>query len=393
MIRNPGNPRKTNWDLYRFYLKNDNKIDEPSIKTCSQLESASDEVIDKMISSYHASCPVQHRSSSRDVPWWNDKLAELRKKSRQLFNRAKVTSDWDHYKKALTEYNRELRRAKRKDWRRVCEEINNAPTAARLHKVLSKDHSNGLGSLKKEDGSFTVDSSETLEVMMRTHFPGSAPVLVEAQDLDEAGRFWSTDAYLKACEIFTPSRVDWALSSFQPYKSAGKDAIFPALLQQGKEVLIPLLTEIFRASVTLSYIPKAWRKVRVVFIPKAGRRDKTTPKAFRPISLSSVLLKTMEKIVDDYIKSTSLMKFPLSKNQFAYQSGKSTITALQSLVSKIEKSLQAKEIALVAFLDIEGAFDNASYSSMRSAMQCDEVMFLGNLKANSVDQLYNNSAQ
>ena len=101
----------------------------------------------------------------------------------------------------------------------------------------------------------------------------------------------------------------------------------------------------------------------------------------------------MEKIVDDYIKSTSLMKFPLSKNQFAYQSGKSTITALQSLVSKIEKSLQAKEIALVAFLDIEGAFDNASYSSMRSAMQCDEVMFLGNLKANSVDQLCNNSAQ
>lgn len=43
--------------------------------------------------SYHA-CPVQQRSSNRDVPWWNDKLAELRKKSRRWFNRAKITSDW-----------------------------------------------------------------------------------------------------------------------------------------------------------------------------------------------------------------------------------------------------------------------------------------------------------
>lgn len=363
------NPRKTNWDLYRFYLSTNNSMNEDPIRTCSQLETASDAIIDRMISSYNASCPLQHRSSSRDVPWWNDRLAELRKLCRKLFNRAKITLDWVQYKKALTEYNRELRRAKRKDWRRVCEDINNAPTAARMQKVLSKDHSNGLGNLKKEDGSFTIDSSETLKEMMDTHFPGSIPVELEEQDLDKARHAWSEDAYLKACEIFTPSKVEWALSTFQPFKSAGKDDIFPALLQQGKETLCPLLTELFKASVTLSYIPKAWRKVRVVFIPKAGKRDKTTPKAFRPISLSSVLLKTMEKILDDFIKSTILARLPLSKFQFAYQSGKSTISALQSLVSKIEKSLQAKEIAMVAFLDIEGAFDNASYSSMRSAME------------------------
>lgn len=150
LSENYRNPKKTNWDLYRFHLMNESSYNCEPIKSVSQLESASDEIIDKMVSSYHASCPIQHRSSNRDVPWWNDKLADLRKKSRRLFNRAKVTSDWDQYKKALTEYNNELRRAKRKDWRRVCENINNAPTAARLHKVLSKDHSNGLGNLKKK---------------------------------------------------------------------------------------------------------------------------------------------------------------------------------------------------------------------------------------------------
>lgn len=202
------NPRKTNWDLYRFHLLNEISYNGEQITSVSQLEGVSDEIGNKLVSSYHASCPVQHRSSNRDVSWWNNRLAELRKKSRRLFNRAKVTSDWDPYKKALSEYNKELRQAKRKDWKRVCEEINNAPTAARLHKVLSKDHSNGLGSLKKEDGSFTVDSSETLEVMIRTHFPGSIPYLNDEQDSDEARHVWSTNAYQKACKIFTPSRVE-----------------------------------------------------------------------------------------------------------------------------------------------------------------------------------------
>lgn len=71
----------------------------------------------------------------------------------------------------------------------------------------------------------------------------------------------------------------------------------------------------FRASITLAYIPKAWRKVRVVFIPKAGKRDKTAPKVFRPISLSYDLLKTMEKIVHFFVKSTSFVEIPPSKCQ------------------------------------------------------------------------------
>ena len=38
------------------------------------------------------------------------------------------------------------------------------------------------------------------------------------------------------------------------------------------------------------------------------------------------------------------------------------------MVTKIEKTFRAKEIALAAFLDIEGAFDNASHSSIAIAM-------------------------
>ena len=114
-------------------------------------------------------------------------------------------------------------------------------------------------------------------------------------------------------------------------------------------------------SYTLGYVPKEWRKVKVVFIPKAGKRDTDLPKSFRPISLATFLLKTMEKIIDSYLRNGVLKRQPLNEYQFAYQSGKSTDTALHHLVQKVENTLKNKEIALVAFLDIEGAFDNTSY--------------------------------
>jgi hypothetical protein len=55
----------------------------------------------------------------------------------------------------------------------------------------------------------------------------------------------------------------------------------------------------------------AWRQVKVTFIPKPGKLDYTEATACHPIRLSSFLLKTMEKLVDRYIRDGSLKKYPL----------------------------------------------------------------------------------
>jgi hypothetical protein len=135
-------------------------------------------------------------------------------------------------------------------------------------------------------------------------------------------------------------------------------------------LLLPILTKIFRASLALSFIPNIWRMARVIFIPKTGRDSYDQAKAFRPICLSSFLLKILEKIMDRHIRDVLESNAPLHKNHFAYQPGKSTDTALHQLVTRIEKTLDTKGIALGAFLDIEGAFDNTSYLSIiRSAQR------------------------
>jgi len=76
----------------------------------------------------------------------------------------------------------------------------------------------------------------------------------------------------------------------------------------------------------------------------------------------------MERLVDRFLRDEILVLQPLHPIQHAYQAGKSVETALHQLAVQAEKALDQQEIALCAFLDIEGAFDNTSYDSMCSAL-------------------------
>jgi hypothetical protein len=90
------------------------------------------------------------------------------------------------------------------------------------------------------------------------------------------------------------------------------------------------------------------------------------PKDYRPISLTLLLLKNMEKLVDRFARNEILQLRPLHPNQHTYQAGKSVEIALHQLVVRVEV-LDQQELALGAFLDIKGAF-NSSYDSMCAAL-------------------------
>jgi hypothetical protein len=117
------------------------------------------------------------------------------------------------------------------------------------------------------------------------------------------------------------------------------------------------------------FIPVVWRQFKVTFIPKPGKLDYTEAKAYRPITLLSFLLKTMEKLVDRHIRDSALRIYPLHRNQHAYQRGKSTETALHNVVTHAEYAIDHKDIALGAFLDVEGAIDRTSFDTIKQAAE------------------------
>ncbi|CAK1600286.1 unnamed protein product [Parnassius mnemosyne] len=324
-----------------------------------------------MIDSYHESCPeiTPPRHAEVKQPWWGKELDRKRKKVRKALNRAMNTSmdeDWLLYKKAKSEYKKCIRYRRSIGWRKFCGNIETCKQANRIRNILAKQNTSGSMSLKKPDGSYSTSPDEAQRILIETHFPGCC-VTQEANRHDDILTSTAEDWNL-AQRVVTMDKIHWAIHSFLPYKAAGPDGIFPALLQWGGKALIVRLAAIMRACLALKYVPRGWREVKVTFIPKPGKSDYTDPKSYRPISLTSFLLKTMERMCERELRGSALMNLPLHDKQHAYSLGKSTESALHKVITKIEEAIQNKEICLGSFIDIEGAFDRTNFSSIKGAL-------------------------
>ena len=57
------------------------------VKNKNDLDSAAKNIAENILSAYGNSCPVKRRRLKRDIPWWNKRLDDMRKKVRRLSNR------------------------------------------------------------------------------------------------------------------------------------------------------------------------------------------------------------------------------------------------------------------------------------------------------------------
>lgn len=240
--------------------------------------------------------------------------------------------------------------------------INTAFTAAYLVKSLAKDNHCSIGTLKLPSGAYTNDVESTQKHLLEFHFPDSS---VSNQPTPV-----STPSYLipigdrhVALSIVSEGKVKLATESFVPIKSPEEDNVIPIMLQYSIHLIIDILYELFVASIHLAYIPRAWRGVRVAFIPKLGQAIYTVAKAFRPISLTSIImLKMLEKIVDRYLdRDGILQEFPIHSKQHAYQPCKSAESALHNIANKVEGALEQDNFALTGLIDLSNAFSNMTF--------------------------------
>ena len=77
-------------------------------------------------------------------------------------------------------------------------------------------------------------------------------------------------------------------------KAPGPDGIQPWVMKNLNESALDRLVILYRASMALGYVPRIWRKANMVFIPKAGKDSYKQAKSYRPISLTSFILKGLE---------------------------------------------------------------------------------------------------
>ena len=357
------NLRKADWGIFREEMTQQAASRKPlPIRwTRSRLDEEAGLLNNDISKALKRSCPRLRvrKDHKRSVEWTEEaaKARRIAKAKLRLAKRTKKDEDWTAYITAKLNFRSAFRRSRDKNWKTFSSDVTDVKTVARLHKIAQGEENRTLGLLTKDDGRPTTGPSDTLGLLFDVHFPGSAPATGPTKG-QLVGSVTVEDFDKEEVTFITAQKVKAAMASFGSWKAAGPDEIKPVVLQNLGADTVDRIVCMFKACLLLNYTPTFWRTSKVVFIPKQGKDDYRKAKSFRPISLTSFLFKTLERVVLWELEATTLRGNPLSRNQHAFRRGSSTESALSDMVDQIERSILRGEHAMGVFLDIQGAFDN-----------------------------------
>jgi hypothetical protein len=263
-----GEHRNTLWDV-RHATRNEGDLERAAADFTSELQTILD-----------ITCPKKAVMQRRPNSWWNQELEESRQRVRELSkSRTRSLAEGLRYKLARNRHRKLIAAARKKSWQTFCSSAESAKDVSQIVKSLQQKPARIVGLLVGDNGP-TETPKEALDLLMRTHFPECTDRLDEPP---EGVRQESSDV----ADYITTKLVKDAIRSFGPRKAPGPDGFHPMVLQQMPEEVVETLTELYKRSIQEGTVPAAWREMKVIFLPKEGKDDYASPKAYRPITLSS----------------------------------------------------------------------------------------------------------
>ena len=95
--------------------------------------------------------------------------------------------------------------------------------------------------------------------------------------------------------IVSASEVYDLLRLLDPTKACGPDLLPARLLKEGADEISHSLSKVFNLSLSKGVLPQDWTSAHIVPVHK--KNDKSDPSNYRPISLTSIVIKVLEKLV------------------------------------------------------------------------------------------------
>src|SRR6201990_1621386 len=129
-----------------------------------------------------------------------------------------------------------------------------------------------------------------------------------------------------------------SLSELNTKKAYGPDGIPPAVLKTCASELAPCLDKLFRLCLSTSTFPSCWKRALIQPLPKKG--DPCQPSNYRPISLTSVLSKVFESILNRKIWKHLSSSNLISDRQYGFRKERSTGDLLSLLSDSWSSALR-----------------------------------------------------
>ena len=151
---------------------------------------------------------------------------------------------------------------------------------------------------------------------------------------------------------FTDSELNLARKQIKEGKAFGEDGISPEVMKRVD--LNDIVLKFCNDALDGGDLPDQWKTSLIIPVPKKG--DLTKTDSYRGIALTSIVSKTMHRMILNRMKSS--LERVLRRHQNGFRPGRSTSSHILSLRRILEGATAKNLPAVMTFIDFRKAFDS-----------------------------------
>uniref|UniRef100_A0A1A8C8J6 Alkylated DNA repair protein AlkB homologue 8 N-terminal domain-containing protein n=1 Tax=Nothobranchius kadleci TaxID=1051664 RepID=A0A1A8C8J6_NOTKA len=242
------------------------------------------------------------RTFNNNKPWFTATLSQLRRAKEQAYR----AGDRPLYKSLRNTLNKEIRAAKIKYAAKLKNQFTaNNPTLLwrNIQQITNyrrpssiSDANHGLA--EELNGFYCRFEERNVTPLLHSSIAAAAtPHLETLTPLSSKSQAAFLVKEEDVCNIFRRQNV---------WKAPGPDEVIPSCLRTCAVQLAPVFTTIFNRSLELCEVPSCFKSSTIIPVPK--KSSPTELNDYRPVALTSVVMKSFERLVLSHLKSTTAVK-------------------------------------------------------------------------------------
>ena len=220
-------------------------------------------------------------------------------------------------------------------------------------------HPSGIGVLYNSNGDPVIEDREKAE-LLNAYFES---VYVEDNGVLPECESRVSEGVKIDSVTFNSEIIHFIVKNLKSKTTLDPDGYPPILIKRLVSSLMYPLSLIFHSFMSVSKIPQSWKNAIITPIFKKGLSSDV--KNYRPISLTSVFGKLMERVIVNQLLTYLTHNGLINKNQHGFLRRLSTCTNLLECVNDWTIMLEDGAQIAIAYIDFQRAFDSVTHEKLK----------------------------
>ena len=279
----------------------------------------------------------------------------------RVYRRTRKDEDYTKYKEALNAATTEIRQSKRSYEQKLACNIKNDSKSFYAYVRSKQNVQDKVGPL--EDSAGNIISQGFLMAEDLNGYFSSVFTKEDISSLPVAdAKFQGAKSDYLGPLVVTPELVAKKIKAMKDNKSPGVDGIPPKLLMETVEQISIPLARVFNLSLKEGVVPFEWKEANIIPLFKKGSRNKS--ENYRPVSLTSVICKLLERLIKDHMVEFLVKHKLLNSSQHGFLKARSCLTNMLCFLEEITKWIDVGSPVDIIYLDFQKAFDKVPHQRL-----------------------------